>query len=262
MKSGAPILGMWTEMLSTHLRSSVLILVWWKSPVRWNWWGGLIILKNMKRVRILRLVHIYLKRVRVWVILFYGASSLIYHRRLCYMVTVLRWGGGPGQREVGRGREPVIEVARRWPCKRRQRNSVSREIKWWWWSGESWWRCTILSIQSRRWGEAWRGALLSNVLRGNGVIKHLWRRASMANRRVRRWDSSRWYDILWRGSRRGLLLLLLWRWLASWPLVLIGWVCSWGWHILMVAANLHGRGTAHKRGAMNGWRRSLQRRGS
>lgn len=52
---------MWTEVLSAHFTtgrwaSSVLILVRWRSPICWKWWGTLIVFKNMERVWIL--VHI------------------------------------------------------------------------------------------------------------------------------------------------------------------------------------------------------------
>jgi len=176
------------------------------------------------------------------------------------VVTVLRWWGTPGPWEVGRRREPVIKMSRRWPCKGWRRPSVSREVKHRWRTSESWWRQIVLSFKTRRWGKAWRGALLSNVLRGDGGIKHLRRRASLAHwSEGWWWWSSGWHNILRKWSRRR---LLLWRRLAAWPLVLIWRVCCWRWDILLVAVSLHGRRTSYRGRNMDGWRGSLHRRGA
>lgn len=99
---GAPILVMLTEVLSTHFpngRSSILILLRWRSPVCRTWQEALIVFKDMVRIWIL--VQIKLERVRcVFVILFCRASGLVYQLGLGPEVTVLRGRGSPRPREV------------------------------------------------------------------------------------------------------------------------------------------------------------------
>lgn len=185
--------------------------------------------------------------------MFCRASRLVPHCGLSPLVTILRWRGTPGPLKVGRRRESVFKVTMGWPSERWRRTSVCREVKWWW-TPKSWWK--ILSIKSRRWGQAWRETLLYNVLGGNGGIKHLGSRASLGHWRKLWWWSSEGHDIMGRWYRRKLLR----RWLGALPLVLIRRVCGWRWTILLAVITLH-RGRTTDRGMnMHGWRGSLHRR--
>lgn len=101
--------------------------------------------------------------------------------------------------------------------------------------------------------------MLSSVLRGDGGIKHLRSRGSLGHWRKWWWWPSGWHDILRKWSRRW--LLLQW-WLGTWPLILIGRVCSWRWAILLAAVTLHGGRATYRGRNMDGWRGSLHGRGA